>query len=68
MGSCLTLAIRLSIKHLFLNLVLLVSLLRTGRLVLKKLFFCVGEYAEYGFDQQRLIYGMFVACRIRCTV
>ena len=22
------------------------------RLVLKKLFFCVGEYAEYGFDQQ----------------
>ena len=22
----------------------------------KKLFFCVGEYAEYGFDQQRLIW------------
>ena len=29
----------------------------TGRLVLKKkLFFCVGEYPEYGFDQQRLIW------------
>ena len=28
----------------------------TGRLVLKKLFFCVGEYAEYGFDQQSLIW------------
>ena len=28
----------------------------TGRLVLKnKMFFCVGEYAEHGFDQQRLI-------------
>ena len=24
----------------------------TRRLVLKKLFFCVGEYAEHGFDQQ----------------
>ena len=24
----------------------------TGRLDLKKLFFYVGEYAEYGFDQQ----------------
>ena len=22
----------------------------------KKLFYCVGEYAEYGFDQQRLIW------------
>ena len=28
----------------------------SGRLVLKKLFFYVGEYAEYGFDQQRLIW------------
>ena len=29
----------------------------TGRLVKKKhCFFCVGEYAEYGFDQQRLIW------------
>ena len=28
-----------------------------GRLVLKKkLYFCVGEYAENGFDQQRLIW------------
>ena len=24
----------------------------------KKLFFCVGEYTEYGFDQQRLIWYM----------
>ena len=31
----------------------------------KKLFFCVGEYAEYGFDQQGW-YGMFVACGIWC--
>ena len=32
------------------------QLLNNGRLVLKKkLFFCVDEYAEYGFDQQRLI-------------
>ena len=32
----------------------------TGRLVLKKnLFFCVGEYTEYGFDQQRLIWYVF---------
>ena len=31
-----------------------------GRLVLKKTcFFCVGEYAEYGFDQQRLIWYVF---------
>ena len=29
----------------------------------KKLFFCVGEYAEYGFDQESW-YGMFVACGI----
>ena len=35
------------------------------RLVLKKNFFCVGEYAEYGFDQQGW-YGMFVACGIWC--
>ena len=27
-----------------------VILIDTGRLVLKKLFFCVGKYAEYGFD------------------
>ena len=27
----------------------------------KKLFFCVGEYAEYGFDQQRLIW---YVCRL----
>ena len=26
--------------------------INTRRLVLKKLFFWVGEYAEYGFDQQ----------------
>ena len=32
-----------------------------GRLVLKKLFFCVDEYAEYGFDQQRLIW---YVCRL----
>ena len=25
----------------------------------KKMFFCVGEYAEYGFDQQRLIWHVF---------
>ena len=31
----------------------------------KKLFFCVGEYAEYGFDQQGW-YGMFVASGIWC--
>ena len=31
----------------------------TGRLVLKKNCFCVGEYAEYGFDQQRLIWYVF---------
>ena len=31
------------------------------RLVLKKLFFCVGEYAEHGFDQQRLIW---YVCRL----
>ena len=31
-----------------------------GRLVLKKsVFFCVGEYAEYGFDQQRLTWYVF---------
>ena len=36
--------------------------LNTGRLVLKKnLFFCVGEYAEYRFDQQRLIW---YVCRL----
>ena len=28
----------------------------SGRLILKITFFCVGEYAEYGFDQQRLIW------------
>ena len=28
----------------------------TGRLVCKKLFICMSEYAEYGFDQQRLIW------------
>ena len=34
----------------------------TGRLVLKKtVFFCVGEYTEYGFDQQRLIW---YVCRL----
>ena len=33
--------------------------LNTGRPVLKKIFFCVGEYAEYGFDQQRLIWYVF---------
>ena len=27
----------------------------------KKLFFCVNEYAEYGFDQQRLIWHV---CRL----
>ena len=27
----------------------------------KKLFFCVGEYVEYGFDQQRLIW---YVCRL----
>ena len=37
----------------------------TARLVLKKLFFCVGEYAEYGFDQQTLICYVF-ACGIWC--
>ena len=31
----------------------------------KKLFFCVGEYTEYGFDQQSW-YGMFVSCGIWC--
>ena len=25
----------------------------------KTVFFCVGEYAEYGFDQQRLIWYVF---------
>ena len=30
-----------------------------GRLVSKKLFFCLGEYAEYGFDQQRLTWYVF---------
>ena len=29
------------------------------RLVLKKTVFCVGEYAEYWFDQQRLIWFIF---------
>ena len=39
--------------------------LNTGRLVLKKILsFCVGEYAECGFDQQRLLHGMFFACGI----
>ena len=33
----------------------------TGRLVLKKLFYCVGEYVEYGFDQQKLIW---YVCRL----
>ena len=33
----------------------------------KKTVFCVGEYAEYGFDQQRLIYGLFVAYGIWCV-
>ena len=31
----------------------------------KNCFFCVGEYAKYGFDQQGW-YGMFVACGIWC--
>ena len=32
----------------------------TGRVVLKKaVFFCEGEYAEYGFDQQKLIWYVF---------
>ena len=36
------------------------ALCSTGRLVLKEtLFFCVGEYAGYGFDQQRLIWYVF---------
>ena len=35
--------------------------MNTGRLVLKKLFSCVGEYTEYGFDQQRLIW---YVCRL----
>ena len=26
----------------------------------------MGEYAEYGFDQQRFIYYVFVACGIWC--
>ena len=43
-------------RHIFLS---------TRRLVLKKLFFCVGEYAKYGFDQQGW-YGMFVVCGIWC--
>ena len=31
-----------------------------GRLVLKNNYsFCVGEYAKYGFDQQRLIWYVF---------
>ena len=35
----------------------------TGRLVLKKtVFFCVGEYVKYGFDQQRLIWYVFRLC------
>ena len=39
---------------------------KTGRLVLKKnLFFSVGEYTEYGFDQQRLIWYVFVY-GVRC--
>ena len=29
----------------------------------KKLFFCVGEYAEYGFDQQRLIWYVCRLCQ-----
>ena len=42
--------------------------INTGRLVLKKsVFSCMGEYAEYGFEQQRLISnGMFFACGIWC--
>ena len=31
----------------------------------KKLFFCVGEYAEYGLDQQRLIW---YVCRLWAMV
>ena len=32
----------------------------TGRLILKKkMFFCVGEYTGYGFDEQRLIWYVF---------
>ena len=38
----------------------------TGRLVLKKSFFCVSEYTEYGFDQQRLIIVCLSACGIWC--
>ena len=38
------------------NYVLRFTIKRTGRLVLKKMFFCLGEYTEYGFDQQRLIW------------
>ena len=35
---------------------------KIGRLVLKKtLFFCVGEYPEYGFDHQRL---KWYVCRL----
>ena len=38
-----------------------VGCINTGRLVLKKTgFFFVGEYAEYVFDQQRLIW--YVCC------
>ena len=41
----------------------------TGRLVLKKTVLLRGRvYAEYGFDQQRLIWYMFVACGIWCLV
>ena len=40
------------------------QLLNNGRLVLKKLFFCVDEYAEYGFDQQRLICLSPVGCGV----
>ena len=35
------------------------SVYLSRRLVLKKNFFCVGEYAEYGFDQQRLIWYVY---------
>ena len=39
----------------------------TGRLVLKKLSFCVGEQAEYGFDQKRLVSYVFHLWGLTCS-
>ena len=50
----------ISLQNQELNINLTRGCINTARLVLKKtLFFCMGKYAEYVFDQQRFLWYVF---------